>query len=53
MYRLIKKNGQYVLGTNGKPVEFTEKRKAENYKYNWNSKFADSPDNRIEIREEK
>lgn len=52
MYRLIRKNGNYVLGTNGKPLEFTEKSKAEKYKYNWNSKFTDSPDNQIEIREE-
>lgn len=53
MYRLVYKNGRYVLGTNGKPLEFAERRKAENYKYNWNSKFTDSPDNKIEIKEEK
>ena len=53
MYRLVYKNGRYVIGTNGKPVEFTDRKKAENYKYNWNSKFTDSPDNLIEIREEK
>lgn len=52
MYRLVYKNGKYVIGTNGKPLEFTEKRKAENYKYNWNSKFVDNPDNEIQIREE-
>ena len=53
MYRLIRKNGNYVLGTNGKPLEFAEKKKAEQYKYNWNSKFTDSPDNKIDIKEEK
>lgn len=53
MYRLINKKGNYVLGTNGKPLEFAEKRKAEQCKYNWNSKFTDSPDNQIDIKEEK
>lgn len=53
MYRLVYKNGRYVLGTNGKPLEFTERIKAEKYQSNWNLKFTDSADNKIEIREEK
>ena len=32
MYRLVYKNGRYVIGTNGKPVEFADRKKAENYK---------------------
>lgn len=53
MYRLIYKKGNYVLGKNGKPLEFTERSKAEKYQSDWNLKFTDSPNNKIEIREVK